>query len=161
MATPCRGSANALTSLRVPHRHFSQPLQRHEERFFIPSNRVSDCRASRATRNEDWPDSSTVKQLMGTEETKKMKKITLCAVIGTALQLLARIGLWLSQMKMQSFSFASFSGDTELAAKAKESYFFYAGCAGISELLWLIGLVMVLCFFVAIYFRQCRRNKES
>ena len=33
MAAPCRGKRDALASLRVPHRHFSQPLQRHGERL--------------------------------------------------------------------------------------------------------------------------------
>ncbi len=34
----------------------------------MPSNRVSDYRASGATRNEGWPDSPTVKQNAGIEE---------------------------------------------------------------------------------------------
>ena len=38
----------------------------------MPSNRVSDCRASGATRNEDWPDSPTVKRNEGIKETKIM-----------------------------------------------------------------------------------------
>ena len=102
-----------------------------------------------------------MKHPKGTKETTKMKKITLCAVIGTALQLLARIGLWLSRMKMDSYLAAWRDNDTEVVAQAKESYFFYASCAGISEFLWLIGLAMVLCFFIAIYFRQCRSNKGA
>ena len=98
---------------------------------------------------------------MGTKETTKMKKITLCAVIGTALQLLARIGSWLCTKKAQSYLAAWRDNDTEVVAQAKEYYSFYVCCAGISEFLWLIGLAMVLCFFVAIYFRQCRSNKGA
>lgn len=58
----------------------------------MPSNRVSDCRASRATRNEGKPDSPTVKRNEGMEKRKMksaMKWTTLCAVIATALQ-----GMW-------------------------------------------------------------------
>ena len=35
--------------------------------FFMPSNRVSDCHASGATRNENWPDSCKVKLHKGTQ----------------------------------------------------------------------------------------------
>ena len=49
-------------------RQFLQPPVRHEERFSIPSNRISDCRASGATRNEGWPDSPTVKRNEGIKE---------------------------------------------------------------------------------------------
>ena len=38
--------------------------------FFMPSNRVSDCRASVATRNEDKPDPCEVKQQRGHGEIK-------------------------------------------------------------------------------------------
>ena len=34
----------------------------------MPSIRVSDCRASGATWNEDWPDSCEVKQQQGTRK---------------------------------------------------------------------------------------------
>ena len=39
----------------------------------MPSNRVSDCLASGATRNEDWPDSPTVKPKEGAERYKMAK----------------------------------------------------------------------------------------
>ena len=38
----------------------------------MPSNRVSDCRASGATRNEGKPDPCEVKQQQGTMEQHKM-----------------------------------------------------------------------------------------
>ena len=40
----------------------------------MPSNRVSDCHASRATRNEDTPDSCDVKRNEGTRKMRDMKK---------------------------------------------------------------------------------------
>ena len=47
----------------------SYSLTRDTKRgFFMPSNRVSDCRASGAIRNEDWPDSLTVKRNKGKKE---------------------------------------------------------------------------------------------
>ena len=55
----------------------------------MPSNRVSDCRASGATRNEDKPDPPTVNRNEGKEKRKMksaMKWTTLCAAITTALQ---------------------------------------------------------------------------
>ena len=58
----------------------------------MPSIRVGDCRVSGATRNEDWPDSPTVKRNEGMEKRKMksaMKWTTLCAAIATALQ-----GIW-------------------------------------------------------------------
>jgi len=42
-----------------------QPPMKYEERFFMASNRVSDCRASGATRNEDKPDPCEVKHKQG------------------------------------------------------------------------------------------------
>ena len=41
----------------------------------MPSNRVSDCRASKATRDEDRPDPPTVKHKQGHKENKKMTKL--------------------------------------------------------------------------------------
>ena len=52
----------------------------------MPVIRVSDCRASGATRNEDWPDSPTVKQTR-VRRKRVMKNTTLCAIIGTAVVL--------------------------------------------------------------------------
>ena len=57
----------------------------------MSSNRVSDCRVSGATRNENWPDSPTVKPNEGRRKTTKMKTIVrkvtlglgaLCVLIG-------------------------------------------------------------------------------
>ena len=68
-----------------------QPPMKYEERFFIPSNRITDCRASEAARNENWPDSPTVERNEGRRKTTKMKTIVrkvtlglvaLCVLIG-------------------------------------------------------------------------------
>jgi hypothetical protein len=45
-----------------------QPPMKYEERFFIPSIRITDCRVSGATRNEDKPDSCEVKRDKGTRK---------------------------------------------------------------------------------------------
>ena len=42
-----------------------QPPMKYEERFFIPSIRISDYRASGATRNEDKPNPCEVKNQQG------------------------------------------------------------------------------------------------
>ena len=47
----------------------------------MPSNRVSDCRASGATRNEDWPDSPTVKRNKGCKGNMKMKRLKITMAI--------------------------------------------------------------------------------
>ena len=43
-----------------------QPSIKYEERFFIPSIRITDCRVSGATQNEDKPDPCEVKHQQGT-----------------------------------------------------------------------------------------------
>lgn len=49
--------------------------------FLMPSNRVRDCRASGATRNEDWPDSPTVKRNKGCKGNMKMKRLKITMAI--------------------------------------------------------------------------------
>ena len=74
--------AQTRLPLFVFHIGISHSLYRDTKRGVrMPSNRVSDCRASRATRNEDWPDSPTVKQNEGTEKQKMF-----CMNCGVALQ---------------------------------------------------------------------------
>lgn len=50
-----------------------QPPMKYEERFFMPSIRITDCRVSGATRNEDWPDSCKVRRNEGMERCKMAK----------------------------------------------------------------------------------------
>jgi hypothetical protein len=50
-----------------------QPPMKYEERFFIPSIRITDCRVSGATRNEGWPDSPTVEQAKGMRKEGRIK----------------------------------------------------------------------------------------
>ena len=63
-----RKSAYALASLCVSIKASYSLIQDTKRGFFMPSNRVSDCRASGAIRNEDWPDSLTVKRNKGKKE---------------------------------------------------------------------------------------------
>ena len=70
-----------------------QPPMKYEERFFTPSNRVSDCRASGATRNEDWPDSPTVKRNEGMEK-KECNIIVQIVASLAAKPILKRSELW-------------------------------------------------------------------
>ena len=44
-----------------------QPPMKYEERFSYALESCRDCRASGATRNENWPDSPTVKRKEGME----------------------------------------------------------------------------------------------
>ena len=72
---PCRGSANALASLRISTRQISRPPMRYEREVFFFSFRLprgntgrAACPHAAATRNENTPDSPPVKRNEGTEE---------------------------------------------------------------------------------------------
>ena len=64
----CRGNATAFASTRVSNKAIPTASTEMRVEVFLCSRFVSDWGA--ATRNEDWPDSPTVKQPRGHEEMK-------------------------------------------------------------------------------------------
>ena len=112
----------------------------------MPSNRVSDCRASGAIRHEDWPDSPTVKQTRARRKTE-MKKITLCAIIGTSLGVVhALAGLILNLVQQSIIT----TGGENVGEKLQSLQPYALALPFVS----IASFALILIFFVSLYNKQ-------
>ncbi len=140
-----RERASVLPLIVFPSRQFLQPQERHDERFSISSNRVRPPSGG-ATRNEDWPGSPTVKQTRARRKTE-MKKITLCAIIGTSLGVVhALAGLILNLVQQSIIT----TGGENVGEKLQSLQPYALALPFVS----IASFALILIFFVSLYNKQ-------